>query len=385
MVDAAITTVPEAPKRDSAVDAPPTITERLWDSETELPEVMRDTPPFGNDVRRATCGKRTSCKVLAEKPAGTDGSGTAISVVVLELPPADMDLHEYWALARKGGAITGRARLAQEYVTTAFLANAFSVKPNELSTSLRWWPTSNWQTFPTRTFQVWPPRMIAYADTPHHRGGAPVWGSRTVGFLDGSGSGHFACGGGRRNQFLPIPSARLSPWLDPSKGLGQCAVVADGSPNHGFVTGGKPDRANGYFRVALLDALYIEVHDDQFTAGDRLEVRTGRPVGFMECDGELAPAVAHTITMDGKVVSSNDAGVRSVMQVGSGTDTRTYRIDYASSGGLTVILHDHDTGSAPRVISTSPLDSIELGEVMGTEALCAKTSDGPALVPTLEK
>lgn len=371
------------------VEPPHVFVEKLWDAEAELPAELRDAPPFGNSVKRATCGTRTSCKVMREKPAGKDASGRALSVVVLELYETDgMSAREYWGLVRDRGKLVARARIAQESVGLSYSAEqTLKVAANQLTTWYDWWPTSNWQSYPVRTFQLWPPRMIGFSDTPHHRGGEAVSGANDLKLADGSGQGWYLCDG-RRGDYAPIPAAKLADGLDPAKGLGRCAVRVDGSKRHGFMLAGAPEPSSGHLLVAKLDALYVELHDDRWTPGDAIEVHVGRPAGFMQCFDELVPAVVHVIAGDGTTTSPAGAARPKVDRVRDADGVRVFRIDELPTlTGITVVQRDDDGDGRPmRRIATSPLEaSQELGDVVHTGAVCAKTEDGPALLPLFEQ
>lgn len=375
---------------DASPDIPPpqAVLEKLWDGEAVLPEELRDTPPFGGSVQRATCGKRAGCKVMREKAAGKDALGRALSVVVLELYEMDgMSTREYWALVRDRGALVARARIAQESVGSSYSAlQTLRITPNALTTWYDWWPTSNWQSYPWRTFQLWPPRMIGFSDTPHHRGGEAVSGANDLQLTDASGQGWYLCDG-RRGDYAPIPEAKLAEGLDPAKGLGRCSVRVDGSKRHGWMLAGASEPSSGHFLVAKLDALYVEVHDDRWTPGDAIELHVGRPAGFMQCFDELAAAVVHVVAGDGKTTAPAGAPRVKVERLSDGDGVRVFRIDdLPTLTGITVVQRDDDDDGRPlRRIATSPLGtSPELGDVVHTGAVCAKTEDGPALVPFFE-
>jgi len=374
----------------AAVDAPaasPPVVEKVWDGEALLPEELRDTAPFGNDIKRATCGKRTDCSVMREKAAGKDALGNALSVVILRLGDLDgMSTREYWTIVRRDRVIIARARIATEYVTASYSAETtLTVKPNALTTWHDWWPTSNWQSYPWRTYQLWPPRMIAFSDRPHHRGGAAATGDDKLDFKEGTGDGSYVCDS-RSASFLPIPASTLDSGLDPAKGLGTCAVRVDGKKGHGFMLAGVADRRSGELLVAKLGALYVEVHDDRWTKDDAIEIHVGRPAGFMQCFDPLVPSVMHVVTMDARVATPGDAEALKVERIRDEGGVRVFRIDNLPSSGITVVQRDDDgDGSPPRRIGTSPLDlSPELGDVSYTRAACAKTQEGPALVPFFE-
>lgn len=363
------------------------IVEKLWDGEVTLPEDLRDTPPFGNDVKRATCGKRGDCSVMREKSAGKTASGESLSVAILRLWEVDgMSNREYWALVRRAGVMVARARIATEYVTASYSAErTLRVGPNTLTTWHDWWPTSNWQSYPRRTFQLWPPRLVAFEDTPHHRGEAAAFGTDKLDFTAGTADGSYACDA-RSATFAPIPVAKLDPGLDPAKGLGACAARIDGTTGHGFTLAGTADPKDGQFLVAMFDALYVEVHDDHWTEGDALEIHVGRPAGFMQCFDPLVPSIMHVIHTDGRADTPADADALQVERLRDDGDTRLFRIDGLPLTGLTVVQRDADGGGRPvRRIGTSPLHlSPELGDVMYTTATCAKTDGGASLVPYFE-
>lgn len=369
----------------SARPAPAPVAEKLWDGESSLPEELRDAPPFGNDPKRAACGKRPACTVMREKPAGKDAAGRSLSVVVVRLAEIDgMSPREYWTLVRREGAIVARARIASEFAGASYSAEkTIGIGQNELTTWLDWWPTSNWQSYPDRTFQLWPPQLIRFSDRPHHRGGLPVGGQDALDFRAGSGSGSYSCDA-RKATFVPIPASKLAPGLDPANGLGACAVRVDGTEAHGFMLAGEPDRASAKFLIAKLDALYIEVHDDRWTRGDALEIHVGRPAGFMQCFDPLVPAVMHVVELEAGAVTPK--GIEAE-RISSGPGARVFRITGLPFSGVAVVLRDDDGAGRPvRRVGTAPLHtSPELGEVTHTQAACAKTAEGPALVPYFEQ
>jgi len=151
---------------------------------------------------------------------------------------------------------------------------------------------------------------------------------------------------------------------------------------------GAADRASGFFRVAefygeKMDAgvLLVEAHDDNFTSGDAIEIRTGRPAGFMACDDPLTTPNVYTIDSSGHVSPSGFA----VELARSDRNVRLFRI----GGGLasvSIAQIDDDGLTAKRTIATTPATSKELGSFSSIkDVACADTAGGPALIPVLER
>ncbi len=138
----------------------------------------------------------------------------------------------------------------------------------------------------------------------------------------------------------------------------------------------------------LLGCRRSSVSPDRWTDGDAIEIHTGRPGGFMDCNSEVTPAKTYVIDRGGVVRSPAGAKPLAVMLVRTDASTRTFRIEFPEKlfGGVTVVQRDDDGDGKPtRAIATSPLKtSPELGDVTYTGATCAHTEDGAALVPMLE-
>jgi hypothetical protein len=366
------------------------------DYEAELPADLRAPAPWGNDVRKATCGPRKDCRVLRERPAGSvSGADLVVVSVVVEPGDADasveedamaMEVREHWVLGKKGSTLAFRARIAQEWVDPKTpLDDTLSIDKGTLTTKIVAWPTSAWQSWPERTFRLWPPALLALQEMPHHRGGLPVSGSTRVDFVAGSGHADFHCEA-REGKYLPIPSVAAASGLDPSRGLGRCAADVDGTADHGWMASGTADAKSASMRLAKLgDALWIEVHDDDWTPEDALELSTDRPAGFMGClDEELHAPSVHTIDPTGVVRSKGGGAPLVVRRARAEGDVRVFEIRAKDLNGIAVLFHDRDGARPARTIATVPPTSKELGDfAWPADVACADMADGPALVPMI--
>jgi hypothetical protein len=215
-----------------------------------------------------------------------------------------------------------------------------------------------------------------------HTGGAAAAGRQVVDFATGLGQGTYVCDA-RHAEYVPLPVSKAHPTFTVEGGLGSCGVVVDGTKGHGWMTTGAANAKSGYFRAAQVDALYLEVNDDHWTSGDRIELHLGRPAGFMQCFDELTAPYTLTITADG-VVSGARAPV-TVERPVSGPDVRIFRVglgDSLSGSGLTVVQRDDDDAGATRIITSAV--GKELGDTLYTDAACAMGTNGLMLVPTFE-
>ncbi|MFI5296788.1 MAG: hypothetical protein ACHREM_01710 [Polyangiales bacterium] len=371
-----------------------------------LPPELVDAPPFGDDVKRAACGKREQCKVLREKSAGVDGSGAKLSVISVRAylgPDEDMETREHWVIGRRGSHIAFRRRMVTEWVAiSSRLDDTARVGPNRLEAAVLAWPTSNWQSWPHRTFQLSPPRVLSESSTPLHRDpDFGVFGRVEQSFVDSSGDASFHCSD-RHGEYTPIPEGNFARHLNLSKGLGQCAVTVDGSAHHGWMVSGVSDPKSGFMRAVVItafgetngydpdappDRLVVEVHDDRWTAGDRLEISRGRQSGFMGCNEETKPTVVYQVGFDGKLSAPAGATSVSNVRVEETDDVRLVSMDLPNKylEGLTIALRDDDGDGAVRVIATSPMrTSVELGNLEDVQDVaCAATPEGLAWAPKL--
>jgi hypothetical protein len=373
--------------------------------EDRLPKELADSPPFGNDNRRAVCGTtvKGTCEIIQTKSAGTDALGRNLLVVTVRTSEPDKDAgpttmpdenliqREHWVLGTKNGVLVFRARIASEmaHVDDA-IESTLTVGSNELETTQGdIWPSS-WDPHATRTFQLSPPRLTMFSNSTYNSFGAEGIDDERVDFRTGASEGSATCGPRREAKFFSIPGIHHDAALDPARGMGTCAGDVDGTKDHGFMKKGNPDKASGFFRAAYLgtsssDALYVEVHDDRFTNGDRLEFRVGSALGAMRCD---MPGKVQTFTIDGAGRIS-PLGLVVARRIRDEANVRTFEITIPKNDagideyeGVAIDMIDDDDG-ATRTISTIPAKQPTLGLVASVQEVeCADTPDGPMVIPT---
>ena len=154
---------------------------------------------------------------------------------------------------------------------------------------------------------------------------------------------------------------------------------------------GAPDRASGWYAATYLWArgssdggtLFVEVHDDRFMAGDRIEVRLGRPIGGSACAHDSRPARVFSIDANAPATSAPPLAARRVRET---SDVRTFAItlpksdDFDPSLGIGLDVIDQDP-TAARTISTTP-SGPELGALLFIDGVaCGRTAAGPVALP----
>src|SRR5258708_6729065 len=112
-----------------------------------LPKELADSPPFGNDDKRAVCGKTITgtCDILQTKSAGKDAQGCDLAVITVRtIEPLDagggdfdpengVESREHWVIGRKDGVIVFRAPIAAETAHTDVNVDAsLKIGSNEL-------------------------------------------------------------------------------------------------------------------------------------------------------------------------------------------------------------------------------------------------------------
>lgn len=369
---------------------------RALTPEDLLPAALADAPPFGGDPKRAVCGKAPAhpCAILQDKAAGKDALGRELRVVTARTSePYDADFdqgklapREHWLLTMDRGAIVARAFLAAEVQRTAEpVDRTLTVKPNEVTSAPADVAPSSWNGAPTRTLSLSPLQLVAASDAQYNSNPAMIGGQDArLDLRDGSGEGSFHCET-RDGAFLPIPSLRAIGGFGPEGGLGACAGVVDGARKHGFMKAGMADRVSGWFAASRLDGtLYVEVHDDRFTTGDRLEVRLGRPTGGMACMLDATPARVFAVDLGAPITSAPPLTARRVRDE---PGVRTFAIDVGKGKndldpalGFALDFIDVDPG-ASRTISTTTAGP-ELGAILDLDDVgCGRTAAGPVALP----
>lgn len=359
-----------------------------------LPHELADAPPFGDSSVRAACGKRPKCKLLREKSAGVDTSGMELTVASVAADAYDTyhstERREHWVLGRRSGHIVHRAFVAWEAVVEGQAVDeTVTISTNHLRISMRWWPTSTWQSYPTREYRLSPLQLLRFDDIPQHVGDLDVVGTDSLDFLAGKAFGRYRCAT-RSADFQPLPA--YSRPFDGRKGLGACGMRVDGTPGHGYVLEGKPDPASGWLKAAHFGStLVVEVFDDTWTADDALEIHTGRSAGFMGCMDEAPKAARQYIVHpDGRVDGPAGAPAMAATVDAPSGNTRIFAIQLTSEPGITLVHRDADGAGKPRRIGTSPLGkNAEIGDLVSVggggsreATACVATPDGPIVVPT---
>lgn len=334
--------------KHGAVDAgPPTSASTTADAsrgpedtiESLLPTELVDVPPYGNDDKRAVCGKtpRGTCDILQTQRAGTDALGRELSVVTVRTSTNDdpddrIEVRDHWVIGRKDGNIVFRAPIVSEMAETSTpVGDSLKVTPNQIVLDVADVAPSSWN-----------------------------W----IG------------------SFFPIVSLNRRD-ASPAHGLGTCAGDVDGTPRHGYAVQGAADRPSGWFRVGRWgDSIFVEVHDDTFTDGDHLELRLGRSVNGMACDFD--DVVTEKITIDGAGGTSQKT--ISAKRLRADANVRTFEIvaqnpkAFDALVGVALDMVDDD-GATVRRLSTAPLGP-ELGAFVSIAGVsCVPGGDGPVAVP----
>jgi hypothetical protein len=267
------------------------------------------------------------------------------------------------------------------------LDETLQVRSNELTTSITEWPTSTWQSWPSRTFRLFPPTFLELSETPQHLFDPDVMGLTNLSTKLEGGDGSYHCGA-RKGLFMPIPRVPAMKGFTVTSSLGECGTVLDGTASHGYMVQGIPLRSSGYVRLGMIEgqALTLEWHDDAFTVGDAIELRTGRPAGFMACNDEVTAVHTSRIDADGNV----EAGTNpvTVKLVTKDPTLRVLAVSFAKDylGGISIAQIDDDGTGPARKFATTPLTtSKELGDfTYVSDVACADTSKGPKIAPLVK-
>ena len=365
--------------------------------ESQLPKELVDTAPFGNDDQRAVCGRTITgtCHILQEKSAGKDAYGRDLVVVTVRTrepfdsglgtwePDDGVEEREHWVIARKDGNIVFRAPIAPELARLDVDVGAsLAIRTNEIQLDKADVAPSSWNWTPSFTYRLSPPTLLVFSDTMLNSNPEvfAINGSR-LDLRDGSGEGSFHCPT-RGGNFFPVPT--LMKQIDPARGLGTCAGDVDGSAQHGYMLHGATNKPSGWFRVAYFGTFIVEVHDDKFTSGDRLEVRLGRGASGMGCDLP-PPDVVRKIRIDGAGVVSRP-GLIEAKRIRDDGNVRTFELRFANPrnfdlwSGFAIDMVDDD-GAEVRTLSTAGIGP-ELGSAAQLDFVaCVDGPAGPTAVP----
>ncbi len=369
---------------DAAPDAAPPTFESLLD----------DQPPFGNDERRAVCGRRADCRISRSIDVGVDAQGRSIQLVTAALFPRSKEdvgyyLWEHWALLRSGGGLVGRQLLFRDGTNAnvgegrpldsdAAEANALvglTVGGGEVSYRFQWTPTAGaWSGTTAETIGLTDLRLLRYS----------------------SFSKRYDVPGGQEDRFdydklvgrstlkepaeiasyaivpkLEVDSAFLSSWK--TTAIKDCAAPIDGQTSGYVLTGAASPKDTTFYVLAVGDdQLFVEVHDDHVVTGkkggDALDIWvvadfrahgywTGKPVKPTQFRAQLHDGAVSRVS--GPVVAPP------VVEVSGGTPPRL-RIELPKEDVLmwSLAYRDTDDGaSVERVIATSRLKHIETHEL----------------------
>jgi hypothetical protein len=180
--------------------------------------------------------------------------------------------------------------------------------------------------------------------------------------------------------YLAVPQVKLPPAYEAggwrSTELGSCAGVVDGTKGHGFFAfGDSAGVADASMRVVLSDArvLYIEAHDDRFTASDKwaradhVEIWWARsPPSYMDgCSGPVGKPTQWGIAVaDGAVflgARGTDVAALPVAERAESGGVVRLRVQLPPAGkyefeGLTVAYSDSDDGKTQKsIVATSKI------------------------------